>query len=499
MRDALRIFRKDVRRFWLRILLVATVELLAGWAGSAPTAAWAHGSWVLSLVRWLAQWYLTIAVIQEEPLVGDRQYWLTRPLGWKTLLTAKALFCLAFINALALIADVVTLALRGFSPMAFVPALIAVQVFVLAYVVVPAAALASITTNLVQALWRLLAGFVGLYALLLFVSMHAQIDMGWGYIGWLHGVVASGLVLAGAGAILALQYTRRDLALSRRVLIAGLLLSPLIVWTPGWPVAMKVERGLSRRSVPDSVARIALDLERDARTTPQDRVTHSPWQAASSVDIPVRVTGIPDGMAVVSERARATATTSDGHVWSTGWDSLNRVFRVVGLPLATREEEAILSGGDDGWLYLNLDPSMPALTDGQAVSFRADIVFSLLSSVEITPLEPYGQPTHLRDGGLCWSESKKGIEVVCSWPVQQPAVLFIRHTPPGASTSSDFSLSMALAGTTGPFTDSLDLWQRASTAVIFSGDARAAVVTRRSVAHFERSVDIRAALGRVAP
>ena len=221
-------------------------------------------------------------------------------------------------------------------------------------------------------------------------------------------------------------------------------------------------------------------------------------QVAVSVTIPVRVTGIPAGMAVVSERARATAVTSSGQVRSTGWDSLNRVFQVVGSQFASRQEEAVVSGGDDAWLYLNIDRSLAALTDGQAVGFRADIVFSLLSAVETTPLEAYGRPTHLRDGGVCWSESRKGLAVVCSWPVEQPGVVFIRHNTPGASTGPDSPLSMA-AGTTGPLAESLYVWQTASTELLFGGEAPAVIVTRRTVAHFERSVDIRAALGGVAP
>jgi len=46
----------------------------------------------------LACWVLAVTLIHEERLIGDEQYWLTRPYTWKDLVAAKALFLVVFVN-----------------------------------------------------------------------------------------------------------------------------------------------------------------------------------------------------------------------------------------------------------------------------------------------------------------------------------------------------------------------------------------------------------------
>ena len=53
---------------------------------------------LLSLAQPLACWTLLIAAIHEECLPGDRQYWLTRPFTWKSLLLEKLMFTAVFVN-----------------------------------------------------------------------------------------------------------------------------------------------------------------------------------------------------------------------------------------------------------------------------------------------------------------------------------------------------------------------------------------------------------------
>src|SRR6185312_16301017 len=106
MQQMMHIFRKDVRGLAPQIALA--VLLLGGFlwshAGgrSQPTfggsTLWIlvheYGG-VLVVLGWLA---LIVRVIMEEPQVGDRHFWLTRPYQWKSLLGAKVLFILVFVN-----------------------------------------------------------------------------------------------------------------------------------------------------------------------------------------------------------------------------------------------------------------------------------------------------------------------------------------------------------------------------------------------------------------
>jgi hypothetical protein len=105
MNQIVHIFKKDVRHHWLEIAIcqAALVAYLwnemHGWEPHETAFGiaryWSGAIYVLLPIGW---WALIIRVVQSESLVGDRQFWTTRPYEWKKLLAAKALFVLIFIN-----------------------------------------------------------------------------------------------------------------------------------------------------------------------------------------------------------------------------------------------------------------------------------------------------------------------------------------------------------------------------------------------------------------
>jgi hypothetical protein len=116
MRQAIHIFKKDVRHLWPEItvtLLVAAAFAFLGAGGarflSDPGASRNLARQMLLFLLPVAWWILIARVIHAEPLPGDRQFWTTRPYDWKSLLGAKALFILGFVNLPLLISDVVIL------------------------------------------------------------------------------------------------------------------------------------------------------------------------------------------------------------------------------------------------------------------------------------------------------------------------------------------------------------------------------------------------------
>ncbi len=111
MKQVLHIFLKDVRHYWRES--VASMALVAafgwnevrGWRIEDNFAVGISGIGGLFSYRFLSglvvalvpiAWsFAVVRVIQGESLVGDRQFWLTRPYEWQKLLAAKVLFVLA--------------------------------------------------------------------------------------------------------------------------------------------------------------------------------------------------------------------------------------------------------------------------------------------------------------------------------------------------------------------------------------------------------------------
>ena len=156
MKRVIHIFRKDVAHLWPQILIF--LSTLALFACEDPTYNRHSNNGLVSFINLLylllplSCWLLVIALIHEETPIGHNQYWLTRPFTWTDLLAAKALFLLAFVNLPVFLCQAAVLAWNGFSPADHLTDLLAKQVFFSALLVLPAAALASVTKGLARAI-----------------------------------------------------------------------------------------------------------------------------------------------------------------------------------------------------------------------------------------------------------------------------------------------------------------------------------------------------------
>jgi len=142
MRQAIHIFRKDVRHCWPYLAAVLSLTALNAWQASIDlpvpqTYRLFTNDSLLSLLMMLA-WWLTIgAAVHGESLVGERQFWTTRPYSWKSLLAAKLLFLAAFMALPLLISDFYVLLASGFNPLDLIPGLLWRQAWLLAFLILP--------------------------------------------------------------------------------------------------------------------------------------------------------------------------------------------------------------------------------------------------------------------------------------------------------------------------------------------------------------------------
>jgi hypothetical protein len=168
MSQVLHIFRKDVRHFWieisasLAILVAYTLQTIADWGEPEPTIGFLgilqKTLMVLVPVSWC---FLVIRSIQDESLVGDRQFWITRPYDWKKLAAAKLLLAVVFVNVPLFIVQAILLNHAGFPAVHYVKGLLWMQLLILLVAVLPAAVTAVATSSIVQVLIGIVC--VGLY------------------------------------------------------------------------------------------------------------------------------------------------------------------------------------------------------------------------------------------------------------------------------------------------------------------------------------------------
>src|SRR5215475_2162267 len=104
MKQAIHIFKKDVRYLCLEICLFIALAALFGWRDY---------NWSEILLPVTAVFFI-VRLIQGETIPGDTQFWITRPYRWTSLLEAKVLFILNFISTPVLVARIVIVERSGF-------------------------------------------------------------------------------------------------------------------------------------------------------------------------------------------------------------------------------------------------------------------------------------------------------------------------------------------------------------------------------------------------
>ena len=320
MKHVTQLLRKDVRHLWPWILVFWM--LLALYPLSETGVAHSIEGFKDLLLFWLAPavavFLLVVAAIQQEPLIGDRQYWLTRPFTKWHLMVSKALFFVGFIQAPVLLMQVVMLMKTSMPVWHSLPALLWWHLFFIAILVLPSAALAAVTEGLGQAI------LTALFIFLAFSSageylFSAKGTLHWGGLDWIRTTAAFALAGAGATLILLLQYTRRWTLLCRLLIPLTAVLVSAVYAMPPRGTAVAIQAAMSPEHV-DGVS-IQFDSSRVGQRA-QDWDTTSNDPATVQVKIPIRIDGLMPGLDPVDDWTRVCVDLPAGGTWCSGWRAL---------------------------------------------------------------------------------------------------------------------------------------------------------------------------------
>jgi hypothetical protein len=245
MKQILHIFAKDVRLSWSGILgalalvtayLSINYYLLAAYPQFRQGGI-ASGGWLaqllpiiflLTLIGWIV---LVSSVILGERLAGDTQFWITRPYEWKKLLAAKLLYLVIFVYLPALAAFFILRAEVGppsHSEITIQGLLGNVLLFI-TVLVLPAAAIATVTANSTRLTWAIFCAITGMIAATVIPAEMRPDSVP----GPLSVNICFAVLLLLCGAVIVLQYARRKTRLSVALLIAiPVLIFAIGLFTP---------------------------------------------------------------------------------------------------------------------------------------------------------------------------------------------------------------------------------------------------------------------------
>jgi hypothetical protein len=343
MRQAIHIFRKDVRHCWpyAAVALALTAAPLLRLAGKAQD----NTQWDLAVLPLAAAWWLAIrAVVREERPAGESQFWVTRPYSWRSLLAAKILFLAVFLGLPVFLSDCIVLHASGFDPVPLIPGLLLRQGWLAGFLALPftVAALTRTTGGFVLAGLACYAG-PGMRVLVLFVLRTAIVSAHFPAGGpeqWL--LPAAGVSLA------AWQYARR-----RTVLVRGLGIALAAVAAAGIPFMRQPSTAQDAPSLPKIA--VLFDSSRE-----------HPYRGgkAGLTYIPIEITGWPRDMVGYHKRGTELDQTgitpgTDGKDWLVLDDLGKRLLADTSyeyLPLAVTLYERVGSqsvrrGG--GWVRVD--------------------------------------------------------------------------------------------------------------------------------------------------
>lgn len=284
---------------WIRVR-TASPDAMRGVAG------------LLGLLVPVSWWVIVTRLVQEENLVGDQQWWITKPYEWPQLLGSKLLFLGAFILAPLLVAQCVLLAVGGFRPFAYLPNLGFGLVLMAGLVVIPLMAIAAVTATFGRMTLTLLGLVVALivYAVLLALAFQPQgITVSDPVSVWVLFVVFVGACCAA----IVLQYARRRVWVARLVLIAVVVCLIAGVAVGGNSLAIGIE-------YPQASAPLQLNYD---SATQYNTSAQNAGNKRVGIPVPVNVSGIGTNAAINLDAMQVTAEAPDGKRWAGEWEQIS--------------------------------------------------------------------------------------------------------------------------------------------------------------------------------
>ena len=372
MRQALHIFRKDVRYLRNEICLILTFTGIFAFMSSG---------WI-ELLMILAAAYVIVRVVHAETIPGDNQFWLTRPYRWRSLLGAKILFIVLFVNLPICLAQLGIVLAKGFPLGDVLAGLLWTQALLILLLTLPIAALAAITSGIMPFIF---CTFV-LVAIYFFAgNWLVRLESPWpASVEWIRDSLAAVVIAALALTVLYAQYRGRRTAFSRTLAAGVTTVGALLYWYMPLSMAMAVQTGIS--TPPDFASNLAARLPETPGRSFEPRKS-----GIVGVQLPITVTGVPEEI-------------------SLGIDSIPLVIELAGGETSNaalrRPANAARQTRDAGAVTFHttllLDPPVFNRAAEKPVTLRASVYFTAFGNARSRTIPLQQKPANVMDGLQCY-------------------------------------------------------------------------------------------------
>ncbi len=433
MSQILHIFKKDVRHLWPEILVslaltVAFVRLSFGGESNFSVSGSPYLPIVASLVTALVPvgwWVLAARLIFDESLVGEGQFWITRPYQWKKLLAAKALFVLAFLYLPIFVAQVVLLAAAGFHPFAYLPGLLYNLILITGVLILPIVAIATVTSNFSRLVVTVLGAVVYLALILWMLAFVSPPDQ-FGFENPYAGKLAFALYFFTFVVVIVLQYATRHTWRSRWLLLGLPFL--VIACSAAWPIQRVVHHLYPPLAASEQPP---VQLTFDPQPDRQSNVNPSHERSRVDLYLPVIVSGVSSGFLIRNQAVQVSIEAPTGLRWRSKWQNVSSYYRpdttqsFIDVPI----DERFLGSVKATPVTVTLNFALVELRAGATVTNQA------------------GDQSFSTAGGMCSVSDAFGTYPECRFALAEPGLVSVStYWTEGPCTQASSSSSSGTSG-----------------------------------------------------
>lgn len=407
----LHIFRKDALHLWPETIISTALLVALAWMEpqswtatgepSTATVLLALGLGFLKFLIPIAWLVLCSRLVHDEELVGDRQFWITRPYTWYSLLSSKVIYLAVFIGIPFLIMQMWLLHHAGMYPTHVIPAMLKNFVIVAAVFLLPLLAIAAATATFIRYISSVLVGVIYLFAVVIFCAFMWSDKLDAPYLNYILFPLVGLMILAA----LIVQYWLRKTLIARLLLVSVPLI--FIVFAILAPSNL-----LSDHRYPNvSVGKVTLDTSAQHQQ-PAGRLFSIEHKVILQLPVQVELPGMSDETFVQVQRYRATIDGPNGFHFASDWIGTRASF-------ASAESSYVLP--------LPLPEKVYNQIHNQPVALHIDLgteTYHEGTPYNVTATEtPFPIPGH----GACMVAVESG-ELECRFPFENPEFLQVIAT-----------------------------------------------------------------------